>query len=393
MRAVLSNAHWPWILALLLAAAGLAIRFAGLSFVSFDMEDFLIGWYDKLAAQGFAALRRPFSNYTPPYLYLLALAPLTQSFLPKVAAIKLISIFFDLCNAFLVYRILKIKYPQGWIALLGGASFLLLPTILLNSAYWGQADATYTCFMLACIYFLMKGRPLPAMICLGLSFSLKAQAAFIAPLLLLLIARKQMPWYYVGIVPVVYALMMIPAALTGRPFLELLTIYVNQAGKYGGLSMHGPNLYVFVSNDFYTPGVLIGAAVTAAVVLAWIVTYSRSIQEFTPGTILLCALVSVAILPFFLPKMHDRYFYLADVLSFLVAFYFPRIWFLAAGYQLVSGMAYSIFLIPSVVRIGPHRADLILKGSALASTLTIGLVLWSQWRLLGLKNQRESVAS
>src|SRR3972149_4094195 len=218
-----------YILSVLFILAGIGVRIIGLSFVSFDAQDFLLPWYDKLAADGFAALREPFANYTPPYLYLLALGTATQSFLPKIVAIKSISIFFDLCNAFMVYKIVKIKFPQGRTALLAAAGFLLLPTVLLNSAYWGQADAIYTFFLLTCIYFLLLDRPLPAMVFLGISFSFKALAVFLAPLLLLLIVRKRMPWFYVGIIPIVYIIMMIPAWLTGRPFIDLMTIYVAQA--------------------------------------------------------------------------------------------------------------------------------------------------------------------
>ncbi len=374
------------LVAIFMMLAGAVIRYAGLSFVSFDMQGFLIPWYDKIVSGGFASLREPFSNYTPPYLYLLWLSTLTRAILPKVAAIKLISIAFDFCSAFLVYKILSLKYAQGTTPLLGAGAFLLLPTVLLNSAFWGQADATYTFFLLACVYFLMKDQPLPALIFWGLSLSFKAQAIFLAPLLLLLTLQKRIPWFYFAIVPIVYALMMIPAALTGHSFLDLMLVYLNQADTYRGLSMHGPNLYVFIPNSLYTPGLVIGILITVAAISAWIAVYARRVKEFTPEIILLCALASVAIVPFFMPKMHDRYFYLADVLSFVAAFYFPRLWFLAVGYQIVSGLAYSIFLIPSIAPMKKHIPDLILNTAALVNTAVMALLLWMQARLIPRKS-------
>ena len=371
-----------YLLAAFFIFAGLAIRFGALSFVSLDMKDFLIPWYDQLAAHGFAALREPFSNYTPPYLYFLALVTTTQAFLPKVVAIKLISIFFDLCDAWIVYRIVKLKYPQPEVGMLGAGIFLVLPTIFLNSAFWGQADSIYACFVLACVYFLMTDKPLAAILFWGIALAFKAQTVFLGPLLLLLTIRKRIPWFYFTTVPAVYILLMIPAWIAGRPFADLITIYLNQADVYHALSMHGPTLYVFISNDFYDPALVVGSAITLIVVCAWIWICARNIKEFAPEIILICALVSVAILPFFLPKMHDRYFYLADILSFLVAFYFPRFWFLALGYQLVSGMAYSIFLIPSVISIRRRVADAILNWSAIINTAVMGLVFWSQWRIV-----------
>ncbi|HEY2981108.1 MAG TPA: hypothetical protein VGJ22_08005 [Anaerolineales bacterium] len=367
-------------LAVLFVLAGLGIRASGLSFVSFDMKDWLIGWYDQIATDGFRALREPFSNYTPPYLYLLALATTTASFLPKVAAIKLISIFFDLCNAFVVFRILKIKYAQGATALLGAAGFLLLPTIFLNSAFWGQADSVYTFFLLVCLYYLIMKQPLAAMIFLGIAFSFKALPIFLAPFLLLLAVRKHIPWWSFGIIPLVYALMMIPAWLTGRPFLDLMTIYLSQADEYNGLSMHAPTLYNFIPAEFYAPALWIGSVLTVLVIAFWVWVYTRKIKDFTPEVILLCALASAALVPFFLPKMHDRYFYLADVLSFLVAFYVPRLWYLAVGYQIVSGMAYSMFLLPSVLTIKRRAADTVLGSAGIVNTLVMGLLFWAQWR-------------
>jgi len=52
------------------------------------------------------------------------------------------------------------------------------------------------------------------------------------------------------------------------------------------------------------------------------------------------ALVSVLFIPFFLPKMHDRYFYPADVISIIYAFYFPQYFFVPIGIIVASFFAY-----------------------------------------------------
>jgi Gpi18-like mannosyltransferase len=368
-----------WVLVFGLILLGIGLRFSGLGFRSMDMKDYLLDWYNELATHGHVAFRDPFSNYTPPYIYMLYMMTKTAGFIPKVAAIKLISIGFDFLNAFLVYLLLKRRYPQGVTAWMGASAFLLLPTIWLNSAYWGQADAIYTCFLLLCLFFLMRDQPLLAMISLGVSFSFKAQAVFLGPLILLLLIRKKIPWHYLGIIPVVYALMMIPAALIGRPIPELLTIYGEQADTYQLLSMNAPNLYLFIPDAFYSPGVLMGLGITALVVLVWVVVYARTIREFTPPTLLLSALAAVALMPFFLPKMHDRYFYPADVLSFLAAFYFLGGWQLAMGYQIVSGMVYWVFLFSSTTRVESPQETGILYLAAVLNTLLLGLVFWKQW--------------
>ena len=376
------SAKWlRWVPVPIFVLAGIGLRFAGLDFRSVDIYDFLLGWYDKLAVGGFEALREPFSNYTPPYLYLLFLITKTAGFIPKIAAIKLLSICFDFLNAFLVYKILKVRYPQSATALTSAALFLLLPTVLLNSAYWGQSDAIYTCFLLTCIYFLIKDQPIVAMIFLGISFAFKAQAAFLGPFILLLMIKKRIPWYSLGIVPVVYLLMMVPAVLAGRPMIELVTIYVNQTGFYRSLSEHAPNLYLFIPNTLYNPVVTIGLGMTALIAVVWAAIYARKIKEFTPQMLLLCALVSAAMLPFFLPKMHDRYFYLAEVLSFLVAFYLSRWWLPALGYQIVSGLVYAVVLTANAVPVDPALAGSILILAAFVNTALMGYLFWKQWQL------------
>jgi Gpi18-like mannosyltransferase len=389
------SANWlPWILVPLFIYIGLGIRIAGLKFISLDIRFFLLDWYNQLATKGFAALRDSFSNYTPPYLYLLFLATKTAGFLPKVTAIKLISICFDVLNAFLVYKILKIRFPQGTMPVLGASAFLLLPTVILNSAYWGQSDAVYAFFVLACLFSLMKGRPFSAMIFLGIAFSIKAQAAFVAPLIFLLILKKKIPWLCLVIIPAVYVLMMIPAALTGRPLMDLVKIYMDQEETYSALSMHAPNWYLFLPRSLNNSAtVLLGLMIAVTVVLAWTTVYRKKFIEFTPDVILLGAMMSAAFMPFFLPKMHERYFYLADVLSFLMAFYFPqgRGWLLTLGYQLTSGLAYSIFLMESLVRLRHPLIGNLLFSALFVNIALIGFIFSNQWKLTNAIAENRSV--
>jgi Gpi18-like mannosyltransferase len=357
--------------------AGLVVRAAGLGFLSLDMSAFLFDWYGKLAQGGFQILREPFANYTPPYLYLLWLATLTRGILPEIVSIKLISILFDLLNAWLVDRIVRIRYKQGPLPLLAAAGFLLLPTVWINSAWWGQADGLYTCFLLACVYFLMKDRPFAAMVALGLSFSIKAQAAFLGPLILLLILRRKIPWYYLAIIPAVYLVMILPAAAAGASVFDLLTVYLGQAGDFQVLSKNAPNLYAFAPEGLYFPVLVFGLVLTLELLLVWALVYRRRIQEFTPAIILLCALASVALAPFVLPKMHERYFYPADVLSYVLAFFLPGLWYIPAAYQLVSGLAYSVFLLG----IAPPGSVMIIQVAAVLNTLVLAWLLVQQYRM------------
>ena len=364
---------------------GMALRLSGLTFISLDMRLFLIPWYDTLARDGFHALREFFSNYSPPYLYLLWLATLTQSLLPKAISIKLISIFFDLVNSLLVYKVLKLHYPKGMTANLGTGIFFVLPTVLLNSSFWGQADGIYTTFILACLYYLLAGKSLEAVIFFGIAFAFKAQSIFLLPLLILFTVKNRIPWFYYGLVPIIYLIIMIPALIAGRPLMEVFTVYLSQADTYRMLSLDAPNFYLFVPESLYSPGVIVGIILTIIITVAWIWLYSRKITIFTPSAMLLCATVSVAMIPFFMPKMHDRYFYLAEVFSLLLAFYLPKLWFLPLAYQFISVWTYAVFLLYKSADIFPTPpivAINMLIIAALANTALTPYLLWKQYNLV-----------
>src|SRR5688500_2097072 len=209
----------------------LVLRLLLIPFTNYDTDGYS-RWYDFIVQNGIrSALGKNFAIYTPPYLYLLSLVSLTKDVIPKLIAIKLIPIIFDLVNAFIIFRILRLKYSAGKIPFLGAAAFLLAPTVVMNSALWGQVDSFYTCFLLITVFFLLTDRPLPAMIVFGLALSVKAQAAFLGPFLLLMVLKKRIPWYAFGLVPLAYIAAMSPSMLAGRTLWDVLTVYLNQAAE------------------------------------------------------------------------------------------------------------------------------------------------------------------
>ena len=335
------------------------------------MTRHLIPWYDYLRSHGIlVALGDPFSNYTPPYTYLLALATLTASFLSKVTAIKLLSVAMDFVNAFLVYKIVRLKYPSGPGPFWAAGAFLCLPTVFVNSAVWGQADAFYAGFLLASLYYTLREMPLPAMLAFAVAFGFKAQAVFFLPFLAVLLFKGRTRFPFFLLIPVVYLVLCLPVILLGRDWLEVLLIYLRQGETYRQLSAHAPNLYIFIPNRFYRPGLWAGLAATLIGLVAWLVLSVRDKRPLTSERLVLLALVSVALAPFLLPKMHDRYFYPADLLSLVAAFFLPELRCVPLAYQIISGLAYTVFL--SRASVGNVYA------AAVLNTLLVAGLLWKQ---------------
>ena len=133
-----------------------------------DYTVFLSQWYDFIQTHGgFAALKYNFSNYNTPYLYLLTLA--TYLPIPKLVAIKTISVIFDGVLGLFAYLILRLRYRRSYASVIGVLVILFAPTIFINSAAWGQSDAIYTAFCLASLYYLLKERPAWACVFFGLA--------------------------------------------------------------------------------------------------------------------------------------------------------------------------------------------------------------------------------
>jgi Gpi18-like mannosyltransferase len=364
--------HWKSYVPIMGAIGlGLAVRLLLIPFTNYDTDGYA-RWYDFIVHNGIgSALGQNFAIYTPPYLYLLSLVTLSRDLIPKIAGIKLIPIFFDLINAFIIFKILRIKYTEGKVPYLAAAVFLLAPTVVMNSALWGQVDSFYTCFLLITLFFLLTDRPLPAMLAFGFALSIKAQAAFLGPFLLLMALKKRIPWYAFGLVPLAYLAAMLPAMLAGRSLWDVLTVYLNQAAELQIPSHNAPNWYIFVPQSTYAFSMPIGMLIALVASVSWAYFHRNSSDK--NEVVVFAALVSVALTAFLLPKMHDRYFYPADVLSILLAFSAPQFWFIPICYQVISSLVYAIFLIEA------DRATMLILATQL-NTLVIAYLLGKQFR-------------
>ena len=328
-----------------------------------DYRYFLHPWYEFIAGHGgFHALEDTgFADYNVPYLYVLA----ALSHLPvqDLAGIKTVSTMFDLLAAYITFLIVDLRRPgRSWRPYAAGAVVLFLPTVAANSGWWGQADSVYATFVLAGVHAVLRHRPWWACTLLGIALAFKLQAVFVFPFLLVMLLTRRVPWRSLLAVPAVYLLLDVPALLVGADPGRLLTVYARQTGTYPALSMNAPSVYEFFQVGDYTDAVrTAGVLVTGLVVVALValVVLRRTgrgplqaggwRRELTDTQIVLLATCSVVLVPFLLPSMHDRYFYLADVLSVIAAFYVPgRLWYLPVLVQVSSFGAYLHYLAPAV---------------------------------------------
>ncbi len=319
------------------------LRYALIDYRSGDFNFFFNRWYEFILSKGgFAALKHDFTNYMPTYEYLMVLA--SFSGLPNIVAIKLISITFDFICAFFVYKIVQLKYPGTYRDVAAGLLTLFAPTLVLNGSVWGQTDVIYTTCLIACLYFLLRGKETAAFAAYGLAFTFKLQATWFAPLLAVLFVRKAVSWKSFFIIPLVCLIIITPAWLIGRPLDELLLIYAKQPEVFHHLNLGAPNLYLWIPNADYHIFVPLGIAWTVLLVGAAIAVAYKSREKITADALLLLATLFTIAVPWLLPKMHDRFFFSADIISIVLAFYLPRYFYVPIVVTSASLFAYHTYL-------------------------------------------------
>jgi Gpi18-like mannosyltransferase len=325
----------------------LALRLGLLDFKSLDFYASLKPWYNTIKTEGFTAFAMGFSTYNPPYLYLLYLIARFIPDAPVTLAVKLPSLVADFICAFLVYLIVRKGSSRGkTMPVLAAMAVLFAPSVVLNSAFWGQADSLFTAGLLACVYCLMIRRPGSAMFSFGIALAFKLQAVFLAPLLFALVLKGQVRWRDLLLVPAVLLLAIIPAWAAGRPLDELLGVYAYQASQFEFITMNAPTIYAWlpgtkrVFNLMYAPGILTGIA---AAFMCFIVLH-KSRRTFEGRLLLEVALICLLVVPLFLPKMHERYFYPADILAIAVGFLYPGLFYVPLLIVGVSFLSYQPFL-------------------------------------------------
>jgi Gpi18-like mannosyltransferase len=261
----------------------------------------------------------------------------------KLYAIKSLGLLCDLALAFVVLLVVRLKYDRRPVWLAAFAAVLFAPTIFFNSALWGQCDAIYTTFLLAALYCLLRDRPGRALLFFSIAFAFKLQALFLLPLFFVLWAKGELPLKYFLLLPAVYVALCLPALVAGRPFYDLLTIYLEQANTYRRLTSSAPNLYQWLPDN---PALFGRAGLIFAITLVGLLSYAclKSDVRWGKHLTVRLALVSALLVPFTLPYMHERYFFAADCIAIVYGFYFPRRFYVPLTVVTISLFSYFPFL-------------------------------------------------
>lgn len=311
------------LLLLLPVAAALYLRLLCLDYQSQDYVSFLSRWAAFFRDNGgFSAIKLPVGDYNVPYLYFLAAISCLP--IPDLYLIKLFSILFDVLLAWSGLRLSRQLCREGSAApLVCFVLLLLLPTVALNGAYWGQCDSLYTSLALLAFSCALEGRPKTSVLLLAAAFSFKLQTIFLLPLWCALWFTGRVKLRHLLLFPAGCAALILPALALGKPLGDILGVYLNQMGEYSAsLSLNAPSVFSFLPYGAPVNTALaarLGIAAAFLLVLALLGLLFRRRGQTSSGLLLAAAVVMAAGVPFLLPYMHDRYFMLAGAVSLVWA--------------------------------------------------------------------------
>ena len=139
------------------------------------------------------------------------------------------------------------------------------------------------------------------------------------------------------------------------------------------LSQHAPNLYAMLPDKWFAvlrpAGILTAMAIVGALVYAATLSSRRNPARLSSWWVALCPTFSM---PFLLPQMHDRYFYLAEICAFIVAVLQPSTSTIIWALCLQLGLWIRV---ESFVFSGP-RPPFRLLGIAYS---VLGVWMWATW--------------
>lgn len=304
----------------------MAMRGVYFDFKTGDYNSFLSKWYAEIKSLGgFKGFASSVGDYTPMYKYIITI--LTYIPINDLYLYKAVSCIFDGILAVYVGLVVRHLVKSDVTALIAYAVTLFLPNTFLNSGVWAQCDSIFTCFTVMSFYYMLRGKEKTSMIMYAISFSFKIQAIFYAPVIVIALLKGKLKWKSLPFFAVGYIACALPAMIAGMsPADALFGAYMKQVGEYNRLTLNAPNLYQFISDKYMRDDKISAMMVLCSLGICAIACtgFYKYKGEISDKQWLLIAYVFSILLPYVLPHMHERYYYMADIFAVIFACVFVK---------------------------------------------------------------------
>jgi len=332
---------------LIVTLLAIIVRYIGRDVISQDMELAFLPWFVTMKnGGGLNALNKQVGDYS--LLYQTIVACLTYIDANPVYLYKIISVLFDFLIAFSVLYFSvncfvgssNAKVNKKRNLCLSYACVILLPTMVMNSAYWGQCDSLYTFFLLWSIWFLYKESYPLSFFALGCSLAFKLQAILLLPLFVYAyFSKRNIHLFNIIIAAITFWLSGIVVYICRQNLFANIEIYSNQVTMFKRMWMNVPSFWFFITVD-YNKFYLVAIGLTLLILgigLLLVINGRKKMNTFEQIIELAVFIEWTCII--FLPAMHDRYTYVLDLLLLILAIVVGRKYF---SYTLVATITSTI---------------------------------------------------
>ncbi len=301
----------------LLFVIGLYIRFVNKYFESEDYLIFLSKWYLEIKnGGGLSALSHQVGNYPVSYQALIAI--FTYLPISPLYAYKGLSVIFDFLLCIETARLVWLLSKDRFKAYLAAAIVWMSPLVIMNSATWGQCDSIFTFFLVLTVRKLYEKKYIEMFIYYGIAFAFKMQAIFLLPFLFYVyFAEREFPIVYFLISFASMYATNIPAFFFGRSILEPFRVYSYLADFSSTLCMNAPNLWAVCGGD-YDSLYYIALGITLLILGSALLYLFDEKKTDLKDVYLELAIWTLWACVLFLPAMHERYFYPAEILLIVI---------------------------------------------------------------------------
>lgn len=293
-------------------------------------------------------------DYTCMFQYLIVLLHYIGGNIEDMYLVKTLPVIFDFVCAVTVMRIMyRVSGENLQKSFIAYAAVMFLPTVVLNSAAWAQNDSIYTAFILLSLLHIMKGNDIRPFVYLAVAYSFKQQAIFFFPFIIFMWLKNKIKIRYILIIPIFNVVSMIPAAIAGREWKDLLGIYGNQVAMFTRLSMNYPSIYTIVTSDLDKSirVQLIPAGTVATIMIFGTLAYYIYRKKFkvTDKFMITLVIFSMELCCFCLPVMHERYGYIPEMLAVVYGLFSYKRLPVCVALQVITMVTYTRYLFGSTV--------------------------------------------
>lgn len=268
--------------------------------------------------------------------------------------IKTPSILADIVTLLLLYVMVR-KWKGRKEGLIAAAVYAVHPAVFYNSAVWGQTDALYGMFLVACLAALSLRQHAVTGILIALALLTKAQAIMLVPLIgFVLLLRGWRPVLFATCAAIVTAVIVLLPFAPDNGLHGIVKMYSESVGYYPTLSSNAYNFWWSLFSDSagstQDHDLLFGViAYRKAGMLLFSIAYVFSLftiwrfrkSHTSPNAEIPLLFFAAAIVAYafflFNTEMHERYF------SSFVAFALPLVFLSRKAAWLYAGVTFVLF--------------------------------------------------